>query len=286
MSHRNREKEMAANRAADVIRQHVRLVEELPPVGLVLGTGWGDVLTIKSATEIPFGEIPGFERLEALKGHRRSLVHGALGDKQVLCLRGRVHLNEAPDNPELVRMVRLQIEMLLALGVRTLILTSAVGALTRGQRKKSFRVGDVAVVNGFVTVYAPAMPLWGGEFCSPEDTLAPELRTIALTAGVTSGLRVEEGGHVMVRGPQFETRSHDKALLARTGADVVGMSMLPEACVAALYGARVLGLGFVTNDDREAHSHETNLARAKEQSEKLGGLLTEIVARLYEPPST
>ena len=177
-------------------------------------------------------------------------------------------------------MVRLQTEMLFHLGVRNLIITSAVGALPQSVPTK-FGVGDICVINGFVTVFAPEMPLWAGEFFSPEDVLNEELQQIAFKE--RGKLTAHSGGYVMVRGPFFEGRRFDKNFLASTGASVVGMSMLPEACVAALYkddGVRVLGLAFVTNDAVQEHSHEDNLVCAGAASKYLGGLLKRIVNKL------
>ena len=283
---RNVQREAEAARAAAYVAERLRRLGREPakqPIGLVLGTGWGDVLEFDQAIELPFEEISGFDGLAALEGHARRLVIGTLAGKDVVALRGRVHLNEAPADPSVARMVRLQTEMLLQLGVRTLIVTSAVGALrspsgSLGSIRNALNVGQVAIVNGFVTVYAPEMPMWAGEFVSPEDTLDPALRAIAYEE--RGELVMKEVGHVMVRGSFFEGRKYDKALLAAAGAGVVGMSMLPEACVAALYGAKVLGLGFVTNDDVAEHSHEENLRQAKAAAEHLGGFLTRIVSRL------
>jgi purine nucleoside phosphorylase len=109
--------------------------------------------------------------------------------------------------------------------------------------------------------------------------LDPALRQIALEE--RGELVAAEVGHVMVRGPFFEGRRYDKKLLAASGASMVGMSILPETCVAALYpGTRVLALCFVTNTAVEEHSHEENLARAKTASALLGGYLTRIVSRI------
>lgn len=280
---RNKERESAAKLAAGIIRDRLNIsCDGGEIIGLVLGTGWGDVLEIKESREISFSEIPGFEKLAPLEGHARQVVFGQLGDKNVIVLRGRVHLNEAPNDPEIPKMVRLQIEMLCALGVKTFILTSAVGSL--GEK---FHVGEVAIIDGFITLFAPDMPLYGGEFVSPEDMLDDALMQIACTEGsdlsVRSGGNFSSayfGGHAMVRGPFFEGRRYDKRILTDLGASVVGMSILPEACIAALYDARVLALGFVTNDDIAAHSHEKNLARAKEKSPYLGLYLTKIVNQL------
>ena len=289
---RNARCEEAAKEAVASIRMNCPHLEELigaqgtPPIGVVLGTGWGTVLPVEVVKTIPFGDIKGFGALQPLEGHARKLIIGKLAGKIVLALSGRVHLNEAPQDSAIPKMVRLQTEMLLQLGVRQMIVTSAVGSL-RG----ALEVGQIAVVNGFVTVFAPDMPLWAGEFCSPEDTLDEAMRRIAMDEA--DPLVAKEVGHVMVRGPQFEGRKYDKKLLARSfipddvrdmlagsGAGVVGMSMLPEACVAALYDCKVLGLGFVTNDDVAAHSHEENCAQAAKSAEHLGAFLTRIVARL------
>lgn len=272
---RNAQREAEAERAAEHIRRRLRKLGRAParqPIGLVLGTGWGKVLKFAGAVEIPFGEIPGFGELAALEGHARRLVIGTLGGKKVVALRGRVHLNEAPADPNVARMVRLQTEMLFRLGVRTLIVTSAVGSL-RG----ALPVGGIAIVNGFVTLYAPEMPMWAGEFVSPDDTLDPRLQAIA---HAECRLVTKSVGHVMVRGPFFEGRKYDKALLAASGAGVVGMSMLPEACIAALYDVNVIGLGFVTNDDVAEHSHEENQRRADEAAPHLCSFLKRIVGRL------
>ena len=89
------------------------------------------------------------------------------------------------------------------------------------------------------------------------------------------------GGYAMMPGPAFEGRKYDKPFLASAGIKAVGMSVLPEACVAALYdGVKVLPMAFITNDAYEEHSHEENLRRAKERSPLLGGYLTRIIGAM------
>ncbi len=260
-----------------------------PSIGIVLGTGWGDTLALKDMKPV-FGvkiderlkkemylkELD-FYRLGELEGHARKIALGRVGDKETIALRGRIHLNEKPPSDDDIHMqVRLQVEMLFHLGVKTLILTAAVGSL-----KPDIAVGDIVAVDGFVTVFAPPIPLFAGEFCSPEDTLDPSLREIASTAARDAGLRLHVGGHAMLRGSFFEGRKYDKPLLAASGASVVGMSILPEACIAALYpDVKVLSLCFVTNSATEEHSHETNHARAKESADKLGDFLERTIANL------
>jgi purine-nucleoside phosphorylase len=273
MNPRQREATVAANFIRGLCPW---LNESITPIGLVLGTGW-DVIKDEEAIEIPFEHIPGFHGLEHIDGHARKLLVGKIAGKHVVALRGRVHMNEAPCDPNIPRMVRLQTEMLFQLGVKQIIVTSAVGSLNN-----FIKVGTVVIIDGFITVYAPEMPLWANEFDSPEDAISQRLNLIAWEAnrGLEKMKTVKEVAHVMVRGPFFEGRKYDKALLATSGAKVVGMSMLPEACITAVYGAEFLGLGFVTNSPFETHSHETNVERAKEVSEQLSEYLSLIIKKM------
>ncbi len=274
---RHAQSEHSAKAAADFLRSKLKIDPGSEPVGLILGTGWGDVLAFDHDRKVSFAEIPGFGSLESLEGHARQVVCGTLAGRSVVALRGRIHLNERPADPGIYAMARLQVEMLIHLGVKKFILTCAAGSLTR-----DVSVGDIVLINGFVTLFAPEMPLFAGEFCSPEDAIDQELLD-AVSAAAQRGLPVaiRRGGHVMLRGPFFEGRKFDKGLLADTGAAVVGMSVLPEACVAALYsGVRVLPLAFITNSASEEHSHEENLRRAKDAAVHLGDVLTRIVARM------
>jgi purine-nucleoside phosphorylase len=265
-------------------------------IGLILGTGWNTALKFEGEKSLEFDTLcPIFKGLPTLEGHDRKVIYGRLAGVPVLALRGRIHLNEAPADPDLPDMVRVQTAMLIEAGCRTLIVTSAVGSL-----KDEIEVGDVVLPYGLVTVYAPPMPLYAGEFVSPEDTIdhaalqqiyyrcrrkKPARKEALETVGLAPPSRrwnlpltVHRGNHVMVRGPFFEGRRRDKLLLAQSGADVVGMSLLPELCVAALYpGVKVIPLTFVTNTASEEHSHEENQARAKEKAQALGDLVGHVV---------
>jgi len=267
--------EWRAEEAAKFLRQKLGITEaNVPTIGIVLGTGWGNALSWDEVTHVSFEEIPGFDWLRPLAGHDRKLAFGKIGGRSVVALQGRVHLNEAPDDPSLATKVRLQIEMLLRLGVHSLILTAAVGSLT-----PDIGVGDVTIVDGFVTLFAPVMPLYAGEFVSPEDALDAGLQQIAAAAVAKTIAPAKRGAYVMIRGPFFEGRKYDKAILADVGASVVGMSVLPEACVAALYpGTRVVVVAFTTNTAFETHSHASNQAVAGARAAALGACLKELIA--------
>lgn len=244
------------------------------PVGVILGTGWGDALELKDATEeIPLAGLPGFEGLPRLEGHRRAVRIGTVGRTRVAALSGRIHMNEAHD-PDHWKLVRLQTEMLIKLGAKTIVVTCAAGSLS-----KDVRVGDILLIDGFLMSVAPRLPLVRGEFCSPEDTLDRKLRTAANMLFIGDDPRsVHVGGYAMLLGPAFEGRKYDKPFLASTGIKAVGMSVLPEAAVAALYGGvKVLPMAFITNDAYEEHSHEENLRRSKERAPLLGDYLARVI---------
>jgi purine-nucleoside phosphorylase len=273
---RNQTAEQAAIAAAGHLTVQLK-IHEPAEVGVILGTGWGNKLALTDERSLPFSEVPGFGELQTLEGHARKFVAGTCGGKSVMVLSGRVHINEAPADPQIHEMVRLQTETLMQLGIRKLIVTCAAGALP----DSGVQTGDLVVIDGFMSLFAPDMPLYAGEFCSPDDALCPELREMAFNRTPHEGFdTVTAAGYAMVRGPFFEGRKYDKLALAKAGASIVGMSTLPEACIAALYGAKVLALAFITNDSVETHSHQTNLERARKASDGLGGYLQRIIEQI------
>lgn len=267
----------AAHLATESLRVHFGLnsPSDHPTIGLILGTGWGQTLALEGTRQVPMNQIPGFAKLQTLEGHDRVVILGTLGNRRVIALRGRVHLNEAPYDPNVAAMVRLQVEMLLQLGVKTLILTAAAGSLD-----PDLKHGSLAVVDGFVTLYAPPRPLFAGEFVCGEDALDPTLRDVAyrITEEVTG--QAIQGGYAMVLGPDFEGRRYDKAALSTTGAKMVGMSMLPEACIANLYKVPVVGLVFVSNSAEEVHSHTDNQQRAQNHAAQMGEVLSLLIQQI------
>ena len=270
----NKKREKAAKDVAEsIILKFPELVGVNDAIGVILGTGWGDAFSDLNFKSLSLGAVSHFFGLETIEGHARKLLIGKMGNRTVIVLQGRIHLNEVPYSRELAEMARLQIETLFHLGVKTLITTAAVGGLD-GRLK----VGNVAIVDGLITVFAPDMPLWAGEFCSPEDSLS--LDAIRVAKEEAGEVRALESSHAMVRGPFFEGRKYDKNILRSLCAGVVGMSILPEACIASLYEVKVLALCLVTNSATEVHSHEENLRRAAEIAPKLSAYLERIIRRI------
>lgn len=264
---------------AKKLKERFGIKEALPEIGIVLGTGWGGKVNFTVKDTVKLNTIPEFNSLNDLTGHERSYKYGFIDDKiRVLALDGRIHLNESFGNRDVPSIVRLQIEVMIAIGVKKLILTCAAGSLPNS----GLNPDDIMVIDSFVTLFAPDMPLVGGEFISPEDSLQFYADTFKFTLEgkvVVKGFRnnVGFGTYAMLRGPFFEGRKHDKQALVDAGADAVGMSMLPEACIASIYGVNVLGLAFITNGSTEVHSHEHNLSRAKASDADLSKFLTECI---------
>jgi purine-nucleoside phosphorylase len=244
--------------------------ENAPSIGIILGTGWGGAISPEKT--LALGTLPTFQGIPQLEGHKRELSIVELAGQKVLALSGRIHLNECPtDNSRILIWVRQQVQLLIDLGVKKLILTNAAGSLL-----DTIQVGDVVVADSIYTLAAPRMPLFGGEFCNPEDTLCESMHGAILNLDPDE-IHLHSGCYAMVLGPYFEGRKADKRALAQAGADTVGMSVLPELCIAALNNIPCLALSFITNTAGEVHSHQTNLERAEAMKLQLGTLLDEVV---------
>ncbi len=239
---------------------------------VVLGTGWGDSLDTGSTRFINLTEFPGGNDLETIQGHQRRIEIGKFGDEDVLILRGRVHMNECTFNPDIAVFVRTQIEVLLKLGVKNLILTCGAGGLGADATP-----GTIVFINAFVSGYNETMPLFPGEFCSPEQVLNQDWidQIDESSYRPTNALL---GSYVFWRGPHIEGIVHDKGNMETRGAIAVGMSIKPECCVAALYpDVRVLALAHIMNGPQEVLNHEAHTAKAQQNSDRLGQLLTDII---------
>ena len=215
-----------------------------PHAVLVLGSGLGGLADeIEDAVRVPFDEIPGFPRREqALAGHAGQLVAGRLEGVEVAAMQGRFHLYEGWD----ARDVALPIRALAALGAGTMLLTNAAGGIRPG-----FRPGDLMLIADHVNLMW-RNPLIGatlpGEERFPDmsDPYDAEYRAVAEEVARDLGIPLTQGVYAAVLGPSYETPAEIR-MLARMGADAVGMSTVPEVLVARAIGVRCLGLSCVTN---------------------------------------
>jgi purine-nucleoside phosphorylase len=229
-----------ATRAAKFIHGRTKL---RPKVALVLGSGLGafaDELT--SATRIPYDKIPGFPR-STVAGHAGSLVIGKAGDVPVAVMQGRVHLYEGYSSREVVFPMR----VFGRLGIRAAILTNAAGAINLDYSQGALVViRDHINLQGTNPLIGPNDDRFGPRFPDMTQAYWKPYREIALAEATRLGLSAHEGVYAALSGPSFETPAEIR-YLKTIGADLVGMSTVPEVIVANQMGIRVLGISCVTN---------------------------------------
>jgi len=228
---------------ADFIRNRSRT---LPEVGLILGSGLGDLVDeISDPDAINTQEIPHWP-VSTVPGHAGRVVLGMLEGRTVMALQGRVHFYEGYT----MDRVTLPVRVMQAMGVGTLIVTNAAGGLN-----PDFRPGDLMLIADHINLIGmaghhplrgPHDPDLGPRFPGMLGLYDPELRAIAREAASSSGFELREGVYICVAGPSYETPA-DVRFLRLIGADAVGMSSVPEVIVARHSGMRALGVSCITN---------------------------------------
>lgn len=214
-----------------------------PKIGLVLGSGLGafaDEFT--AATKIPYAEIPHFPQSTAI-GHAGKLVLGKVGDVPVAGMQGRVHLYEGYSAKDVAFPIRVFSRM----GVKAVILTNAAGGI-----KHEFTQGKLVVIKDHINLQGvspltgPNDERFGPRF--PDMTIAYDRRFREMTVGEGNrhSIGAFEGVYAALPGPSYETPAEIR-YLRFIGADLVGMSTVPEVIAARHCGMRVLGISCVTN---------------------------------------
>jgi purine-nucleoside phosphorylase len=230
----------AARAAASVIRAQF---DARLDAAIILGTGLGRLAAeVDTRAVISYGDIPGFP-LSTVESHEGRLLCGTLAGKTVVVMQGRFHRYEGYS----LQQVTFPVRVMRALGVETLIVSNACGGLN-----PLWSAGDLMLMTDHINLLGDS-PLIGPN----DDSLGPRfpdlscvydsaLRTIARDVAAQLRITLREGVYVAVTGPNLETRAEYRFLRA-IGADVVGMSTVPEALVAVHAGMRVLGLSIVTD---------------------------------------
>ena len=253
---------------------------ETPRVALILGTGLGDLADqIDQRCEIPYEEIAHFPS-STVESHAGQLVCGTLQGVPVVAMQGRFHYYEGWS----MQQVTFPVRVMRALGAEILLINSAVGAMN-----PHYRLADTVIIDDHIS-QMPDNPLRGVN----DDRLGPrfpdmsrpydaELCDIAAAAALELGIAAHRGVLVAVPGPNLETRAEYR-MLRNMGADIVGMSTVPEVIVAAHCGLRVLGFSIVTDiclpDALEPVSIEKIIATAATGGERLSRLIPEVISRL------
>jgi purine-nucleoside phosphorylase len=229
----------AARAAADVIRPRLA---KAPRVGIILGSGLGGIASaVEGRVRIPYGDIPTFPKATVV-GHAGELIAGALGGTPVVALSGRFHMYEGHD----AALAGFPARVLHALGARILIVSNAAGGA-----RATLSPGTVMLLKDHANLMFrnPLIgPMEPGDVRFPDmsEPYDPELRALARTVAAEQGITLAEGVYFGLLGPTYETRA-EVQMLAKLGADAVGMSTVPEVIVARTLGMRVLGFSCITN---------------------------------------
>lgn len=213
------------------------------PVGIVLGSGLGAFADrVENRTETPYADIAGWPVSTAI-GHAGKLVTGNVGGRDVVVLSGRAHLYEGYSAQQVVFGIR----ELVKRGVRSVILTNASGGINLQYEPGNLvLIADHINLMGANPLTGPTNDTVGPRFPDMSEVYCAEYRDRARSAAAETGLKLREGVYAGLLGPSYETPAEIRYLRA-VGADMVGMSTVPEAIAAAHAGMKILGLSCVTN---------------------------------------
>jgi purine-nucleoside phosphorylase len=230
----------AVEAAAAVVRERFGVA---PDAAIILGTGLGRLGSeIETAAAIEYAEIPGFP-LSTVESHAGRLLCGRLAGKTVVAMQGRFHRYEGYS----LAQVTFPVRVLYALGARTLVVTNVSGGM-----HPLWVPGDLMLIADHINLLGdnpligPNDDRLGVRFPDMSEPYDVELRRLAREVAADQRIVLREGVYVCVSGPNLETRAEYRMLRA-LGADVVGMSTVPEVIVARQAGMRVLGLSIITD---------------------------------------
>src|SRR5437868_9169615 len=253
-----------------------------PKIALVLGSGLGAFADeFIGAAKIPYAEIPYFPQSTAI-GHAGQLVIGKVGEVSVAGMQGRVHLYEGYTAKEVVFPIRVFARM----GVKAVILTNAAGGIKREfTQGKLVVIGDHVNLQGVNPLTGPNDERFGLRFPDMTTTYDKRFREIAVAEGNRLGVRLHEGVYAALAGPSYETPAEIR-YLRTIGADLVGMSTIPEVIAARHSGMRVLGISCVTNAAAGILDQPVNHGGGLETAERVKGqlisLLKAVIPRVGE----
>ena len=252
-----------------------------PKIALTLGSGLSEAFGVPDGGQrIPCEEIPGFP-LPTVAGHAGDFWVGEVDGRAVLVQRGRTHFYEGRTLDEVTFATR----MFALLGIRTLIVTNAAGAIN-----PDFAAGALVLLTDHINMlganplYGETLEELGPRFPDLSAAYTPRLRALAKEVASDEEIEVKEGVYVAALGPSYETPAEIRAFQV-LGADVVGMSTVPEVIVAAHAGMEVLGVSLATNlaagvDPGATLTHEEVIETTRVKGAEMRRLLLGVLARL------
>ena len=271
---------MNAVSVTDAVRVVQTRTAIVPEVAVILGTGLGALADeLKADVTIPYADIPGFPR-PTVETHAGRLLFGMLGKTRVAMMQGRFHRYEGYT----LQQVAFPVRVLRALGAKTLIVSNVSGGM-----HPLWATGDLVLIADHINLLGdnplagPNNDAEGPRFPDMSAAYDPELRKLARDVARDHKIVLREGVYVAVPGPNLETRAEYRMLRA-LGADVVGMSTVPEVITAVHQGMRVLGLSIITDnclpDALEPTSVEQIIAVARGAEPKLAAVVRGVLEQL------
>lgn len=251
-----------------------------PKIGIILGTGLGELANdIQADLKIPYEQIPHFPQ-STVESHTGQLVCGTLAGKTVIAMEGRFHYYEGYT----MEQVTFPVRVMKALGCETLIVSNACGGMN-----PQFSKGDIMLIEDHINLIGDN-PLIGKNddrlgvrFPDMSEVYDRQYLELARSIAIAERIPTQKGIYVAVSGPNLETRAEYR-FLRTIGADVVGMSTVPEAIVARHANLKVIGFSVITDMCLPDHLEPVNLAEiiavAKEAEKKLRILVREVVRQI------
>lgn len=257
--------------------------QQQPRIALILGSGLGALAeAVEQADRIDCGSLPHWPK-STVQGHSGRLVIGNLEQQAVLVMQGRIHYYEGYS----MAQVTLPVRVMQRLGIETLIVTNAAGAI-----HPDYIPGDLMLITdhlnlagmvGLNPLIGPNLDELGPRFPDMSQAYDRKLNEIARRAAQQNGIQLREGVYVCLSGPSFESPA-DLRFLKLAGADAVGMSTVPEVLVARHGGLRVLGISGISNkanlDGSTETTHQEVLEGGKIIAPKLETLLRAVLRAL------
>lgn len=247
-----------------------------PEIGIILGSGLGDFADGFESIIIPYNDIPGFEKSN-VQGHKGQLVFAQINGKKVVMMQGRYHFYEGYS----MQTVTFPVKVMKKLGVKTLIITNAAGAVT-----PEFAPGDLMLITDHIN-FMGTNPLigkndetLGTRFPDMSEVYSKELIQKAEAIAQKLNINYQKGVYAATTGPSYETPSEVK-MFRMLGANAVGMSTAPEAIVANYCGLKILGISCLTNYaagvSETPLNHQEVIDTANRVKESFKNLLSEIL---------
>jgi len=264
-------------KAVDYIKE--KIADFKPEIGIVLGSGLGELADKYCKISIDYKDIPGF-KASTITGHKGRLVFAEINNKKIVMMQGRYHYYEGYS----IETIVFPIKVMKMLGVKILIVTNASGGVN-----PSFRPSDLMVITDHINfmgvnpLVGPNDDKIGERFPDMSKLYTPEYVDLVKKTSAELGIEIQEGVYIAFSGPSYETPAEVK-MAGIMGADAIGMSTVPESIVAAWAGMKVIGISCICNSaagiSTSGLSHSEVIQAANMAKDKFIKLIKEVIKKL------